>query len=491
MTERSAGGCCINRGRMVSILVLGLFCLPSSGWGQSHAQAAKELSQAFSSAAKAAMPAVVSIKVEKTVTGPVMGSGGPEGFNDPFGQFNDDFLRRFFGGRVPQQRSPRKYRQEGQGSGFIISADGYILTNNHVVGDVDKIAVELKDGRTFKNAKLIGTDPDSEVALIKIEGDNFPVLPMGDSGKIEIGDWVIAIGNPFGLSETVTVGVISAVGRSNMHIAQYEDFIQTDAAINPGNSGGPLIDLDGKVIGINTAIVSESGGYMGIGFAIPINMARSIGEQLKKNGKVSRGYLGLAAEDMDSEKAELLGLKDATGAVVSMVESGSPADKAGLKVHDVLLALDGKQIRSYDTFRNEVAMLSPGSKVRLDISRRGKAVELTATLGERPNPLAKPEPSSQEPEQTLGLEVQDLTQDLAEQLHLKAGEGVIVAAVAPDSPAAEKGIQPQDVIVSVNGRNISSAAEFTAAVKRSLKSGKVLLLVKRGEMSQFVTISTE
>jgi len=221
------------------------------------------------------MPAVVSIKVEKTISGSAMGFGGGPGFNDPYGQFPDDFLRRFFGDRGdrgPRQRAPRKFRQEGQGSGFIISQDGYILTNNHVVGDVDRITVELKDGKdvkTFNNAKLIGTDPDSEVALIKIEGDNFPVLPMGDSAKLEIGDWVIAIGNPFGLSETVTVGVISAVGRNNMHIAAYEDFIQTDAAINPGNSGGPLINLDGEVIGINTAIVSESGGYMGIGFAIP------------------------------------------------------------------------------------------------------------------------------------------------------------------------------------------------------------------------------
>jgi serine protease Do len=315
---------------------------------------------------------------------------------------------------------------------------------------------------------------------------------MGDSAKMEIGDWVIAIGNPFGLSETVTVGVVSAVGRNlDQRIARYENFIQTDAAINPGNSGGPLIDLDGNVIGINTAIVSESGGYMGIGFAIPINMARSIGEQLKKSGKVSRGYLGLGAQDVDAETAGLLDLKEATGAVVSMVESGSPADKAGLKVNDVLLAIDGRKIQSYDVFRNEVAMLSPGSKVRLDVSRRGKVVELTATLGERPSALAKQEPSSQAPEQTLGLEVQDLTQDLAEQLHLKAGEGVIVAAVAPDSPAAEKGIQRQDVILSVNGRNVSSVEEFTAAVKKTLKNGKVLLLVKRGDVSQFVTVSTE
>jgi serine protease Do len=209
---------------------------------QPSTKSAKELSSAFSTAAKAAMPAVVSIKVEKAVEVSPMEFGGARGFNDPFGLFDDDLLRRFFGDRLPpRQQTPRKYREQGQGSGFIISKDGYILTNNHVVGDVDTITVELSDGRKFENAKLIGTDPDSEVALIKIDGDNFPVLPMGNSEKIEIGDWVIAIGNPFGLNETVTVGVISAVGRSNVHIAAYEDFIQTDAAINPGNSGGPLI----------------------------------------------------------------------------------------------------------------------------------------------------------------------------------------------------------------------------------------------------------
>ena len=493
MTEQSAGGGGVRRGGIVAIVVTGLFCLPSLGWAQDHAQAAKELSKAFSSAAKAAMPAVVSIKVEKTVTGPALGFGGPEGFNDPLDQFPPEFRRRFFGRRGPQPQTPRKYRQEGQGSGFIISEDGYILTNNHVVGAVDKITVELKDGRTFTNAKLIGTDPDSEVALIKIDGDKFPVLPMGDSGKIEIGDWVIAIGNPFGLSETVTVGVISGVGRNlDRHIAQYEDFIQTDAAINPGNSGGPLIDLDGRVIGINTAIVSESGGYMGIGFAIPINMARNIGEQLKTRGKVSRGYLGLAAQDVDADKAELLDLKEAAGCVVSMVESGSPADKAGLKVNDVILAIDGKKIQSFDAFRNEVAMLLPGTKVRLEILRSGKTRELTATLAERQDDTtAKQEQPASESQRALGLEVQDLTEDLAEQLQLKAGEGVIVTAVAPDSAAAEKGIQPQDVIASVNGRAVTSVKEFTAAVKRSSKSGKVLLLVKRGDRSQFVTVDTK
>jgi len=280
---------------VIMTISLGLvLSLAGSVVAQSGTQSAKELSSAFSTAAKAAMPAVVSIKVEKAVQVSPMEFGSAGGFNDPYGLFDDDLLRRFFGDKLPpqQQQSPRKHLEQSLGSGFIISKDGYIITNNHVVGDVDTITVELKDGRKFENAKLIGTDPDSEVALIKIDGGDFPVLPMGNSEKIEIGDWVIAIGNPFGLNETVTVGVISAVGRSNVHIAAYEDFIQTDAAINPGNSGGPLINLDGQVIGINTAIFSQSGGYMGISFAIPINMARAIEEQLKKQGRVVRGYLG-------------------------------------------------------------------------------------------------------------------------------------------------------------------------------------------------------
>jgi len=491
MKELHTSGCRISRRWIATVVVTGLFCLPSLGWGQTHTQAAKELSKAFSSAAKAAMPAVVSIKVEKTISGPTMGPGGGPELNDPYGQFNDDFFRRFFGDRLPRQRPPQKYHQEGQGSGFIISEDGYILTNNHVVGDVDKITVELKDGRSFTDAKLIGTDPDSEVALIKIEGTGFPVLPLGDSSKIEIGDWVIAIGNPFGLSETVTVGVISAVGRSNVHIARYEDFIQTDAAINPGNSGGPLVNLDGEVIGINTAIASVSGGYLGIGFAIPINMARTIGEQLKKSGKVSRGFLGLAAEDVDAEKAQLLDLKEAAGIVVSTVQRGSPAEKAGLKIHDIILAINGKKIPSYDAFRNEVALLSPGSKVRLDLLRGGQALKLTATLGERETQVAKEgQPPAEEPQQTLGLQVQDLTRGLANRLHYQVGEGVVVSAVAPGSSAAEATIEPGDLIVSVNGHPVATAGEFVAAVNQS-KGGKVLLLVRRGNASQFVTVATE
>jgi serine protease Do len=466
--------------------------VPRPGWAQARSEAAKELSKAFSAAAKAAMPAVVSIKVEKAVEmGRTREWGGPPQFNDPFSPFHDDFLRRFFGGPMPRGQAPRKYRQQGLGSGFIISEDGYILTNNHVVRDVDKMTITLQDGRTFTDARLIGTDPESEVALIKIEGRGFPVLPLGDSDKADIGDWVIAIGNPFGLNETVTVGVISAVGRSNVHVAAYENFIQTDAAINPGNSGGPLVNLDGQVIGINTAILSESGGYMGIGFAIPINMARTIQEQLRSSGKVSRGYVGLIAQDVTPDVAELLKLKEPAGVVIAQIEEDSPAEKAGLRVQDVILEVDGKKITTYDAFRNDVALLKPDSRAKLSISRAGKPMSITITLGERPSNLGQKEQSTQEPEQTLGIEVQNLTRELAEPFGYRLGEGVIVSEVVPGSPADEKGIQQGDLIASVNRQSVASVEEFSAAVRQSRKTGKVLLLVKHGAISQFVVLNFE
>jgi serine protease Do len=449
-----------------------------SAWGQSNnKQIAKALSEAFASTAKAAMPAVVSITVEKTVdVSSIMGSDNqsdPNGSSDSFGE---DFLRRFFGGQLPQLRAPRKYLERGQGSGFIISSDGYILTNNHVVGDVDKMTVELQDGRTFNHAKVIGTDPASEVALIKIDSNDLPMLPLGDSDKMEIGDWVIAIGNPFGLRETVTVGVISAVGRSNVHIAAYEDFIQTDAAINPGNSGGPLINLDGQAIGINTAIVSESGGYMGIGFAIPINMARTIEEQLKKYGKVIRGYLGLYGQDVTPDVAKLLKLPQAGGVLVAQVEPNSP--------------MNGNKIESYDAFRNQVAAMAPGSKAQLNVLRDGKTIELTATLQERPTETAQAQqpPQEQEPQQTLGIRVQNLTSDLAQQFGYELGQGVIVSQVAPGGPADDAGIQAGDLILSVNQESVKSVSQFAKAVSAAKKGGKVLLLVQRGDMSQFVVV---
>jgi len=477
---------------VVAALCTGLLVLAGPVLGQPATKAAKELSNAFSAAAKEAMPAVVSIKVEKSVdVAPMMGLSAPDGNNDPFSPFGDEFLRKFFGDRVPQNRTPQKYRQRGQGSGFIISEDGYVLTNNHVVGDVDKITVELQDGRKFENARLIGTDPASEVALIKIDGHNFPVLPMGDSDKMLIGDWVVAIGNPFGLRETVTVGVVSAVGRSNVHIAAYEDFIQTDAAINPGNSGGPLINLDGQVIGINTAIFSQSGGYMGIGFAIPINMARDIEQQLKAHGKVTRGYLGIYGQDLTKNMAELLQLKGTQGVVVASVEKGSPAEKAGLQSHDVLLEMDGKKIDSYDSFRNGVAMLAPDTDVKFLVMRDGKTRQITVTLGERPSEVAQGRSNEQpQSQQRLGITVQTVTKDLSEQFGYPLGKGVIVTGVAPGSPAEEAGIQAGDLIQSVNRTTTNSIDEFTHALAQT-HGGKVLLLVRRGEYSQFIVLELD
>ena len=306
------------KGIVLSVLCFAIMAgLPAAAFSQdpvSPSQVAQELSQAFAATAKAAMPAVVSIKIEKVITRQSPGIGDS---NDAEQSLWRGLSPQVLRGRLPQQRSQR-YLERGQGSGFIISRDGYILTNNHVVGNVDRMTVTLQDGRTFTDAKVIGTDPATEVALIKIEGDNFPVLPMGDSDRLEVGNMVMAIGNPFGLTETVTVGVISAVRRSNVGIAAYENFIQTDAAINPGNSGGPLIDLNSRVVGINTAIVSESGGYMGIGFAIPINMARTVAEQLRRTGKVLRGYLGLYGQDVTPEIAQ------SSGPATSRRESLSP-----------------------------------------------------------------------------------------------------------------------------------------------------------------------
>jgi serine protease Do len=310
----------------------------------------------------------------------------PFEFNNPFDLFNDEFFRRFFGPRLPERGQPRKYRQTGQGSGFIVSKDGYILTNHHVVGDADRITVTLSDGREF-TAKTVGTDPKSDVAVIKIEADNLPILPLGDSDALEVGEWVMAVGNPFGLSHTITVGVVSAKGRSTVGITDYEDFIQTDAAINPGNSGGPLINLTGEVVGIITAIFSRSGGYMGIGFAIPVNMAKAIQKQLVETGKVIRGSLGVNVQNLSKELAESFGLDSTDGVLIAGVTKDSPADKAGLRRGDVIVEFNGRNIENVGQFRNLVALTIPGTKIKLVLIRGGKRSDLAVKLGRIPEGL--------------------------------------------------------------------------------------------------------
>jgi serine protease Do len=450
--------------------------------GDSGLSTLRETSEAFSSVAEKAIPAVVFVKVEKTVNTP--SSGIPFEFNSPFDPFGDDFFDRFF--RRGQPQEPKEYHQMAQGSGCIISTDGYILTNHHVVSDVDKITVKLHDGQELE-AKVIGSDEKSDVAVIKVEGKSLPVLPLGDSDKLKIGEWVIAIGNPFGLTETVTVGVVSAKGRSNVHIADYEDFIQTDAAINPGNSGGPLLNLDGQVIGINTAIFSQSGGYMGIGFAIPINMARNIKEQLLKSGKVTRGQLGIIIQELSKDLADSFNLKSTKGILVADVLSDSPAEKAGLKTGDIILKLDGDEVTDVGSFRNKIAMMAPGTNVKLLIMRDAKQKEINVEIGELSE--IRVQIGASDISRKLGLQVQDLTEETAKLYGVAMGKGIIVTSVAAYSPAYMKGIKPGVVILSVNRKPVGSVLEFNKVLKQASQDKKVLLLLKEDEYTRFVVLS--
>ncbi|MBW2098222.1 MAG: DegQ family serine endoprotease [Deltaproteobacteria bacterium] len=477
--------------RMLAAILLVLSCAASSFASDIDDQNIALLdrtAKAFAAVVKKAVPAVVFVRVEKTVES--RGTASPFQFQEPFDFFNDPFFERFFGPHFqPRRRMPRKFRQRGQGSGFIISKDGYILINNHVVGDADLIKVKLSDGREFK-AKVIGTDPQSDVAVIKIDATNLPVLRLGDSDKLEVGEWVIAIGNPFGLSQTVTVGVVSAKGRSRIGINDYEDFIQTDAAINPGNSGGPLVNIHGEAVGMNTAIFSRSGGYMGIGFAIPINMAKAIKDQLLKKGKVTRGWLGVVIQDIDEELAKSFGLEKTEGVLIAEVSEGSPAEKAGLKQGDIILRLNGKKVDDLGELRNKIALTAPGTKVKLEVLRENKRRTIQVTIGEQPAGrtigMAQHEILGK-----IGLVVQDLTEELAKQFGYRESQGVLVAEVEPGSPAARVGIRPGHLIEEVNRKRVHNMDEFVRALAQSKKTKSVLFRVRDGEFSRYVAIRIE
>jgi serine protease Do len=440
------------------------------------------ISKALAAVAREAVPAVVSVRVEKTFEAAVR-RVPPSYYNDPFDFFGDEFLRRF----LPDYElsHPQRFKQSGQGSGFLISEDGYILTNNHVVGDADKIRVRLHDGREF-DAKRIGSDPRSEVAVIKIEGHDFPCLRKGDSAALEIGELVIAIGNPFGLNETVTVGVVSAKGRG-MRITDYEDFIQTDAAINPGNSGGPLLNIEGAVVGINTAIYSQSGGYQGIGFAIPINVADAIREQMVRTGRVTRGYLGVSIQELTADLAESLGLSHARGILVTDVERGSPAAAAGIEPADVIVKLDGRDVTTLNAFRYQVSAAPPGSELALTIQREDRALEIKARTGAVPGEEETESVGAGMYEQ-LGLTVADLGREAAEVYGYDLNEGALVTEVEPDGLAAAAGLQPGALITRVNRNRISSEADFRTELGKAADAPSVVLLVKRGRSSQYYVL---
>ncbi len=439
-------------------------------------QALRQTSKAFAAVARQAMPAVVFIRVEKTVTQP----GMPQGL-DP-----NELLEQLFG--IRQRRAPapeQRFRQAGTGTGFIVTKDGYILTNNHIVGDADRITVRTHDGREFQ-AELVGSDPRSEVAVVKIPGEDFPVLAIGDSDAIEIGEWVIAIGNPFGLSETLTVGVVSAKGRNNIGITDYEDFIQTDAAINPGNSGGPLLNIEGKAIGINTAIFSQMGGSLGIGFAIPINMAMKIKEQLMTSGTITRGFLGVSIQDLTAELAESFKCPQSRGVLVADVVKGAAADQGGIRTGDIILELNGKTVDGASAFRNQIALTAPGTAIKLTIWREEKRRELKVKVGSQEGAAETPLSLTAISEK-IGLVVENLTPQWSQRFGYTEN-GVLVTRVRPDSPAAQAGVQPGHLITSVNHREVRNVEEFNAALAQSAQSGMLLMLVRDPQSSRFVVI---
>ena len=478
-------------------LILLLFITPALAFAEDDTgiDTLRQMGKAFAEIAEKASPAVVGIKASKTVTMdyPAIREWP---FGEPFDPFEDDLFDHFFRRRLPRRRSPQqKSYQLAQGSGFIVSPDGYILTANHLVGEAEEIMVRLADDREF-DAKIIGTDPDSDVAVVKIGADDLPSLEFADSDALEVGEWVLAIGNPFLLSRTVTAGIVSAKGRSGFRFPgyspEYQDYIQTDAAINPGNSGGPLINLDAKVVGINTAIVSPGGyrhwaGNIGIGFAIPINMAKSIYDQFVESGTVVRGALGIIIRDLDPDLADSLGLENTKGVAITEVLEGSAAEKAGIKRYDVVVKFNGEKVEKVNEFRNRVSMLKPGTKVKIVVVRSGKRKTLSAELGDSSTELKSFKTPSETLEQ-LSLIVQNLTDDLAERYGYEGLTGVLITRVEPDSQAARKGITSGMLIIEVDREPIKNTKEFNEAVEKAARAGTVMLLINDGRYYHLVVL---
>jgi len=422
---------------------------------------AHAMPESFADLAAEQADSVVNISTTQVVR-----NQGPQGFGLPPDSPFNDFFHDFFQNMPPQEK-------HALGTGFIISADGYIITNNHVVDSADEVLVKMRDGKEYQ-AKVIGVDPKLDIGLVKVDAKDLKPVKMGDSDKLRVGDWVVAIGNPFGLEQTVTAGIVSAKGRV-IGSGPYDDFIQTDAAINPGNSGGPLFNLDGDVVGINTAIYSRSGGNNGIGFAIPINLARSVIDDLREKGHVTRARLGVHISDVDKETQDALGLKTREGALVPQVESGSAADKAGIRAGDVIVSLDGVAIHSAHELPIRVARHAPGDKVVVGIIRDGKAKNVTVKVEEMPEEdVASNSPAQSSKDGVrLGLVGESLTSEMAKSLETRVKSGVAVKQVQQGSPAARAGIQRGDVIYRINGEEVSGLAGMSKQLK-AFKPGDVL-----------------
>ena len=486
--------------RLLSVLVLGAagaFSAPVSPvFAQPTVAAPSAALPDFSDLVDKVGPAVVNIRTTERNKMGAQGSGGfPPGMDDPEMQ---EFFRRFFGVPVPRQQpeTPRGRRQapqqqqeeevpRGVGSGFIISPDGYVLTNAHVVEGADEVYVTLTDKREYK-AKIIGSDKRTDVALVKIEGSNLPRLNFGDSNKVRVGEWVIAIGSPFGLDNTVTAGIISAKARDT---GDYLPLIQTDVAVNPGNSGGPLINMRGEVIGINSQIYSRSGGYMGISFAVPIDEAIRVSEQLKTTGRVTRGRIGVQIGEVTKDVADSLGLPKANGALVQRVEQGGPAEKGGIEPGDIIVKFNGMPIEKSSDLPRMVGNTKPGARSTVTVWRKGAARDLAINIGEMEpdNKIAKEEAKKPKPEQavnTLGLAVTDLSE--VQKRELKIDGGAVIENA--EGAAARAGLRPGDIVLRINNTDVKDGKQFNALVSKLEPKKTVLLLVRRGEASQFVTI---
>ncbi|MBN1852714.1 MAG: Do family serine endopeptidase [Pirellulales bacterium] len=447
---------------------------------------ATDLSKGFQYVAKAMRPSVVSISSVRKIQ-PAANRSRPElrQIPDEFrGFFDEDLFDRFFEFRIPEGG----FEQRGLGSGVIIRPDGYILTNNHVVQQADEINITLSDERTFK-ATVVGTDDKTDLAVLKIEASGLVPAEIGNSDRIDVGEWVLAIGSPFGLDQTVTAGIISAKGRSDVGITDYEDFIQTDAAINPGNSGGPLVNLKGQVVGINTAIASRNGTYMGVGFAIPSNMAQMVTSNIIEHGKVQRGWLGAAIQDLNESLSQSFGFQSQEGVLIGDVVADGPADKAGIQSGDIITKFSGKDVAKAYQLRNAVASTTPDTTVDVVLFRDGKYRTVQVVVGELGSGLGSV--AGREATIGLGITAQTLTPEIARQLGYPENEtGVVVTSVEPGSLAAQVGIQPQDILVAAGNTPIRNIEDFREAMKDQDLSQGIRIQVKREGMRRFVFLKS-
>jgi len=441
----------------------------------------RDLSAAFQEVTKAIKPSVVNIRSIRKIEMDGRMRRMPFPGQSPFG---DDFFERFFGDRFRRNPGGEQFVQRGLGTGVIVSEDGYIVTNNHVVHDATDVTVTLSDERSF-DAEIVGTDEKTDLAILKIDAPDLLPAELSDSEDVQVGEWVLAMGNPFGLAHTVTAGIISAKGRSSVGIADYEDFIQTDAAINPGNSGGPLVNLEGEVIGINTAIATRTGSYQGIGFAIPANMVKQVMDAIVEDGKMVRGWLGVTIQDLTEDLAASFEFEGTDGVLIGDVIEDGPADRAGLQSGDIIVQYDGKSVSDMNRLRNRIAATKPGEEVEFEIVRDGKRRTKTVEIGELESQsffargAAGPD--------DLGMRVQNLTPDIARQLRLQTDEqGIVVTQVEPGGLAEKSGVRPGDLIIAVGGDRVTNLGEFRQALSSSDLERGVRLRVKTEGMQRFV-----